>query len=274
MNIKLIAITVVACALAIGCDKPPNVTSDSKQVQAVPFHGQVYRSIDGMSVLTLISEDECELLQGGTTLLCKYTKQADALRVVVTVMGTNEVKYYRLNDQGIQDNNGAVLFSPERYTAAQQSARLIPDSDKEIDNANKYWAEAQPLFQRLLNDVDNNGLPDVRAKEKETANKASVLFGKASEAFRIAAQKLEQARQIGTEKKNDHFLTLKIKSYGLIDQGAEANKEIIRLVFDSSIPDMASLMPKITEMANRRDELQKEASKVSDEANTLTLGQR
>jgi hypothetical protein len=130
VNIKLITCLFVVATLATGCSKSPNITTDSSQLQAEPIRGQVYRSLDGGTVLTVISRDECELREGGTTLLCKYTKQADALRVVVTAMGTTQVIYYRFTDQGIQDNNGGVLLSPERYAAAVEQARAAQEREQ------------------------------------------------------------------------------------------------------------------------------------------------
>lgn len=125
MNRKLTTTLLLLASFWAGCDKPPTAsTNPAAPVQAEPFHGEVYRSFDGRTTLTLISRDECELREGGTTLLCKYTKQADALRVVATAMGTNQVLYYRFTDQGIQDNNGAVLLAPQRYAAAMEQARV------------------------------------------------------------------------------------------------------------------------------------------------------
>jgi uncharacterized protein YecT (DUF1311 family) len=143
MNKTSIAAILTLAAFTPGCNKSPGIASDSPQVQAEPFHGQVYRSFDGRTTLTLISEDECELNSGGTTLLCKYTKQSDALRVVVTAMGTNQVIYYRFTDQGIQDNNGAILLSPERYAAATEQARLA----QERQQAMKREAEQKRLAE-------------------------------------------------------------------------------------------------------------------------------
>ena len=124
MNTRLLPTVLAATCFLVACNKSPNITSDSPNVQAQPFHGQVYRSFDGRTTLTLISRDECELNEGGTTLLCKYIKQSDALRVVLTTMGTNQVVYYRVTDQGIQDNHGNLLLSPDRYAAAMEQGRI------------------------------------------------------------------------------------------------------------------------------------------------------
>lgn len=143
MNTKRLSALLAAASLLIGCDKSPNIASDSQQVQAEPFHGQVYRSFNGRSTLTLISQDECELNQGGTTLLCKYTKQPDALRVVVTAMGTNQVIYYRITDQGIQDNSGNVMLSPDRYAAAIEQARIAREAEAARQRASQLEQERQ-----------------------------------------------------------------------------------------------------------------------------------
>ena len=127
MNEKLLII-LVACALLVeGCGKQPTTDNNSSQpappVQAEPFHGQVYKSVDGRNMLTLTSKDECDLTQDGTTLPCKYTKQADALRVIATVMGTPQVLYFRFVDQGLQANAGKILLAPQQYADAMAKLR-------------------------------------------------------------------------------------------------------------------------------------------------------
>ena len=131
MYTKLLASLFLIAAFSTGCDKSTSTTK-SGQVEAAPFHGEVYRSYDGQSVLTLISPDECELLDRTTTFLCKYTKQTDTLRVVVTAMGANQVLYYRFTNQGIQDNNGRVLLSPTQYTSAVEQVRLEQERQTRI----------------------------------------------------------------------------------------------------------------------------------------------
>lgn len=96
--------------------------------EAEPFHRQVYRSFDGHKALTLISGDECELRDGDTTILCKYTKEPDALRVIATALGTNEVIYFRFTSAGIVDNHGLGLLTPEGYA---EMATKIANMDRE-----------------------------------------------------------------------------------------------------------------------------------------------
>src|ERR1035441_5915990 len=64
--------------------------------QANAFKGEVYRSQDGRVVVTITSSDELELAQNGVNLICKYTRQATAIRVVETTMGTSQAVYYRI----------------------------------------------------------------------------------------------------------------------------------------------------------------------------------
>lgn len=132
MKSKLITILATLAILTAGCGKSPNTNSNASQpaqptpppIQAEPFHGQVYKSLNGRTTLTLVSKDECELSEGGTILLCKYTKPNDTLRVVTTALGTSQVIYFRFTAQGLVDNNGNVLFSPEGLTAKIQQQQL------------------------------------------------------------------------------------------------------------------------------------------------------
>lgn len=110
-----------------GCKKPQNQTAESSVqpgVEAKAFHGEIYRSMDGQQTLTVISPDELELREGGTTLLCKYTKQTDALRVIMTEFGTNQVLYFRFMEYGLQDAKGNILLSPLSYATALEQQHV------------------------------------------------------------------------------------------------------------------------------------------------------
>src|SRR5665213_1387291 len=138
---EILAYLVVSFFLAANVThaQPAPTTSNnqsSNKIEADAFHEQLYKSIDGTKVLTLISKDECEITYAGSgfgTLLCKYTKQNDKLRVVETALGTTLVLYYRITDQGLRDNEGNVLLSPAGYTDAiarlesQRKAKQIED---------------------------------------------------------------------------------------------------------------------------------------------------
>ena len=147
MNITPITVLAGLALLTGGSDKSSTQTTannrDSQSpppIQAEPFHGQVYKSLNGRTVLTLISKDECELAQGGTTLLCKYSKPNDTLRIVKTALGTSQVVYYRITSQGLEGNDGNVLLSPEGYASAvaqleqQQRANEMKQERERLEN--------------------------------------------------------------------------------------------------------------------------------------------
>lgn len=129
MNTKFISTVASLSLLATGCNKSPNsaitVSKDGQpaSLQAEAFERQVYRSLDGGSVLTLISREKCELSEGGTTLECRYSKEDDKLRVVTIALSTSKEINFRFTGEGLQDDNGNVLFSPERYASAIEQLR-------------------------------------------------------------------------------------------------------------------------------------------------------
>ena len=163
MNFKRYFILFIPAALLVACDQAPNINTIQgagavQRVEAEPFQGSVYRSFDDQIALTLISRDECEIRTQGTTLLCKYTKQADALRIVTTALGTNQVIYFRFTDQGIQDNQGTTLLSPERYSAAMEQVRLTRERE----------AQAQREAERQRRQAEERA-------QQETARLAALL---------------------------------------------------------------------------------------------------
>jgi len=115
-------IIIALAVLVLGAAAPANAQQSApRPVEAEPFRGQVYRSLDGDVILTLISRDELELRENGPTFLCKYTKQNDALRVIVTALGTTQVLYFRFVDEGLRANDGTVLYTPAKLDAAKQA---------------------------------------------------------------------------------------------------------------------------------------------------------
>ncbi len=177
MKIKPIVILSVCTVLVGGCGKSPTTTNSSDSqprpapIEAEAFHGQVYKSLNQRTVMTLISKDECELNDNGTILLCKYTKQNDNLRVVITALGTSQVLYYRFTNQGLQDNNGRVLFSQEGLLEAQRQVELEMRAKQEAQEAaDQQRAESQRLAdlatqrkveeQRLADEASRKDAPE------------------------------------------------------------------------------------------------------------------
>ena len=127
MNSKRLLLILIVSTIFVGCDKAGDKSSagagdPNHEVEAKPFHGEVYRSLNGSETLTIISQTECELQDHGDTFLGKYTKQPDALRVIISPMGGSVVVYYRLTEQGLQAKDGTVLLAPGPYKAAIQRA--------------------------------------------------------------------------------------------------------------------------------------------------------
>lgn len=121
MRIPIPTSLLIAASL-VGCDKSPNIvttqaTDSPPRVEAAPFQGRTYRTFDGRKALTLISRDECEFRDDQTTLLCKYNQQDNTLRVVMNVLGTQQVVYFRNTTNGIQDNQGTEFLTPQAHTA-------------------------------------------------------------------------------------------------------------------------------------------------------------
>lgn len=124
----LFRVSLVSLLSLASCSKAPVITEQSEKpvepVKATPFRGPVYESINGRNVITLVSPEELELTIQGVNIICKYTKQDGKLRVIANVLGTTEVTYYRITEDGLQDNSGLVLYEPNHLLKVRQIVEM------------------------------------------------------------------------------------------------------------------------------------------------------
>lgn len=129
-----LASLLLPIALFVSCDKPQLDNAGSmngRPVEAKPFKGEVYHAFDSQNAITLVSRDELELREGNTNLICKYTKQDDALRVVANVMGTTQAIYYRVTSEGLQDNQGHMFYNAVGLEGARLAAQMARHNEAE-----------------------------------------------------------------------------------------------------------------------------------------------
>lgn len=135
MNLQIHKLMMVLAVLAVAqlnsCSKKTGSeesgsASNNQPVGAKPFKGEVYRTFNGAKTITLTSDEELEISESGVNMICKYTKQDDnRLRVVANIMGTTQALYYRITPEGLQANDGLVLFSPSGLAQEKERLRII-----------------------------------------------------------------------------------------------------------------------------------------------------
>lgn len=165
------------------CDRAPKSTTTTdaatnSRVEAQPFNGQSYRTQDGRSAITLISSDELEYrVRDGRTLLCKYTSQQDALRVIVTALGTQEVLYFRRVPNGLVSNDGILYLNPSGLAEAQRQAELAMRAQQEAQAAEQgRLAETQRLAALAAQRAaEEQRLADERARKEAPEKLRSLL---------------------------------------------------------------------------------------------------
>jgi hypothetical protein len=126
-NLRLFA-ALVAAFIGADCSK------------ATPLQKQVFRTVDDLQAITLISADELEIGERGTNFVCKYSTQGDRLRVIITRMGTTEALYFRYTDKGLEDEHGTIFYNPAALVAAQKA---IADARQREDEVRKRQIEAK-----------------------------------------------------------------------------------------------------------------------------------
>lgn len=148
--------------LLSACTREPQISVDKATnglVEAAPFNGESYRTPNGRSAITLVSSDELEYrVADGTTYLCKYSAQQDALRVILTVMGTQQVLYFRRVHNGLVSNDGT------QYLNSAGLAEL--DHEKELARQREMEARAAEERARVENERQAKLAAERDAEEK------------------------------------------------------------------------------------------------------------
>jgi hypothetical protein len=155
-----------------GCQRGPEIvagTRTDERVEAAGFNGESYRTEDGSSAITLISSTELEYrVNNSTTLLCKYSDKENAIRVILTELGTQQVLYFRRVPNGLMSNSGTLYLnaaglaelrrqeaiSRQQQMDAEAAARAV-----RVENERQQAVAAQrELQEQQRKDHDNSGL--------------------------------------------------------------------------------------------------------------------
>jgi hypothetical protein len=124
---------------------------------------RVYRAIDDKQVLRIRSADEVELTRDGTNFVSRFTRENDALRLTLTIMGTTQAVYYRFTPQGLRSDDGTILYAPAQYQAAMAQVNAARDQlrrNQELCNAAKRGDTG--AIRSLLQDGAQIETPDER----------------------------------------------------------------------------------------------------------------
>lgn len=103
-----------------------------------------YRTRDGRSWIRPVSSDELEYRHEGTTLLCKYSVQDGSLRVILTVLGTQQVLYFKRTPDGYTSEDGESYMTPAAIADLQrreQAAREAQQRAQQAEAARRAEAE-------------------------------------------------------------------------------------------------------------------------------------
>ncbi len=196
-SIITVAVCLVGLVFLSACDKSNNPNEKIRQqaaalneeartrlaaleappAAAIPFKGQIYRSVDDATIITIISADELELTQpssGFVNLICKYTRQDDSIRAVLTSMGTTRALYLQVTSEGLvggEGTSGRTFYNPTAYTAAKQA--LVAKQQTERMSA----ARALDAALQKRNGYYDDATDILRQNPELAKLKGSIFFG-------------------------------------------------------------------------------------------------
>ena len=157
MTMLLFVIQFSACSKADDSSIQPAKPTETKD--------RTYRTLDGQSVIALVSSDELEVRQNGENIVCKYTEKDKKLRVVMSESGTTKAKYYDITPQGLVGEQGEVLYEPATHKKIKADTAelsglmkkaLETGDDAEIKAHYRKGGPPEALFELALQSVITN----------------------------------------------------------------------------------------------------------------------
>ncbi len=136
------------------------------------FSAQSFRTLDGHSAITLVSSDEAEYHHDGATFLCKYTSKNDAIRVIQTILGTQQVLYFRKTPSGLAAEDGTVYLNPSAYAEARRQQQREEEKHRREERARA--AEQQRLEEQARLAAEKERAAAERAKAAELERQREV----------------------------------------------------------------------------------------------------
>jgi type II secretory pathway pseudopilin PulG len=94
-----------------------------------------YRTRDGRSWIRLVSSNELEYRHEGTTFLCKYSVQDESLRVILTVLGTQQVLYFKRTPEGYASEQGESYMTPAAIADLQRREQAAREAQQRAQQA-------------------------------------------------------------------------------------------------------------------------------------------
>lgn len=172
-----IIVTLIAAGVLSGCKsdtvaetksatESPATAQAATIVPAPPaepaFNRVVYVTADGRKRITMVSGSELEIGQNGENYVCKYSREENVVRAVMTGFGSSQAVYFNVFADGLVDKDGVVFYSPaalERVKVAAAEAERNKELSKVPTrtilefNAYKWAHDEHDIFYVKLTDV-------------------------------------------------------------------------------------------------------------------------
>ncbi|MCF7785852.1 MAG: sel1 repeat family protein [Prosthecobacter sp.] len=124
---SILSVITISFLVSCGRENVESTLPDKK----TNFQQKVFAETGSDKSITLISETECEINQGGGNIfLAEYSRQGDKLRIVAHIAGASVVMYFDFIDQGLRDSNtGQVLLLPDALARARAQIQAARDAE-------------------------------------------------------------------------------------------------------------------------------------------------
>lgn len=164
---RLATLVGVAC---IAISQPLTMSLDAQAKKSArpasqkpAFKRTTYTTADGRERITVMSSTELEISTGDENIICKYSREDDVIRAVMTAFGTSRAVYYTVTPDGLRDKHGKIFYSAgalDRVRREAEDAEAVKARSKRptrtIMEAQAWkWAhDSDEIYYLTLTDVN------------------------------------------------------------------------------------------------------------------------
>jgi hypothetical protein len=148
---------------------------------------------------------------------------------------------------------------------------LLEESDAAYRAALKHADVAEPLYASLMEALNAQSLADARLEQGDNAKQAVAAFQDAAKQFALSGKKIDEALTQGLKLKDEHkkSLTLRAQACSQLANVCQLNADLCSAMLDESINTKEALIPRLTELAAKRDATRTEAETALVESQKL-----
>lgn len=163
----------------------------------------------------------------------------------------------------------SLAVSAWSFFGTRSANKLVDEGNVAVDAGNALVTQAGEKYTALFSVENLTDYPGNRERLKNPAQETADLFGQASQQYRLAAAKYDEATQQNVDKVVAEYWSLKVQEYRKFADAKDVYRGIPLLLLDETVADVEELGRRITAITAQAETLDAEVAQLTTQADKL-----